>query len=374
MIRQIFRGIFLHGHYVCEEALVMRRRHLLYLTCAAFIVISVTACKNVNSTSSASLDQQYAGGMAEKALYTEPVDYTPDIKVNTESDISAVRSELNRYLFATDTLPDTMPEVNGNHIIVSMQNGFTSCITAYRSISPNGSLIIYHDGHDGNTMSDAVPIQRFLANGYTVWRMDMPLIGDNREPVWVDLPRIGRVPITQHEEMIFLYEMTTGSPVRYFIEPVIAAVNLARVKGYKNIFMVGLSGGGWTTTVVAALDARITASYPVAGSVPMAMHFDRYKKNWGDWEQVVPEMYRIASYEDLYIMGSLKRSQIQVLNEFDICCFNEPRYVLYEPAIQDVLKSVGGEFDVFWAKGDILHWACPSAVDRILDDMRLRSK
>ncbi|HEY9160132.1 MAG TPA: PhoPQ-activated protein PqaA family protein [Desulfomonilia bacterium] len=254
------------------------------------------------------------------------------------------------------------------------QNGFTSHITAYRPISPNGSLIIYHDGHDGYTMSDAVPIQRFLANGYTVWRVDMPLIGNNKEPVWLDLPRIGRVPITQHEEMIFLYDMTTGSPVRYFIEPVIAAVNLAQLKGYKNIFMVGLSGGGWTTTVVAAIDPRITASYPVAGSVPMAMHFDHYKKNWGDWKQVVPDMYHIASYEDLYIMGSYKRSQIQVLNEFDICCFNEPRYVLYEPAIQDVLKSVGGEFDVFWAKGDIIHWACPAAVDRILDDMRLRSK
>lgn len=149
---------------------------------------------------------------------------------------------------------------------------------------------------------------------------------------------------------------------------------LIQAKSYKNIFMVGLSGGGWTTTVVAALDSRITASYPVAGSVPMAMHFDRFQKNWGDWEQVEPEMYRIASYEDFYIMGSYKRSQIQVLNEFDICCFNEPRYVLYKPAIQDVLKSTGGEFDVFWAKGDILHWACPAAVDRILDDMRLRSK
>jgi hypothetical protein len=32
--------------------------------------------------------------------------------------------------------------------------------------------------------------------------------------------------------------------------------------------MFGLSGGGWSTTIAAALDPRITLSVPVAGSVP----------------------------------------------------------------------------------------------------------
>ena len=31
--------------------------------------------------------------------------------------------------------------------------------------------------------------------------------------------------------------------------------------------MIGLSGGGWSTTVAAALDPRIGLSLPVAGSV-----------------------------------------------------------------------------------------------------------
>ena len=35
--------------------------------------------------------------------------------------------------------------------------------------------------------------------------------------------------------------------------------------------MAGLSGGGWTTTFAAAIDKRITGSFPIAGSVPCSM-------------------------------------------------------------------------------------------------------
>jgi hypothetical protein len=32
--------------------------------------------------------------------------------------------------------------------------------------------------------------------------------------------------------------------------------------------MLGLSGGGWSTTLAAAVDPRIQLSFPTAGSVP----------------------------------------------------------------------------------------------------------
>lgn len=32
---------------------------------------------------------------------------------------------------------------------------------------------------------------------------------------------------------------------------------------------MGKSGGGWTTTVSAALDPRIRVSFPIAGSIPL---------------------------------------------------------------------------------------------------------
>jgi hypothetical protein len=47
------------------------------------------------------------------------------------------------------------------------------------------------------------------------------------------------------------------------------SVNYAvNVLGYKHVVLVGLSGGGWTTTVTAAVDPRIKLSIPIAGSVP----------------------------------------------------------------------------------------------------------
>ena len=37
---------------------------------------------------------------------------------------------------------------------------------------------------------------------------------------------------------------------RFFIEPVILTINYAtKILGYKKIVMMGLSGGGWTTTL-----------------------------------------------------------------------------------------------------------------------------
>src|SRR5882724_11589473 len=57
--------------------------------------------------------------------------------------------------------------------------------------------------------------------------------------------------------------------VRFFVEPIAAALNcLLADGGYRSVYMVGLSGGGWTTTLYAAIDPRVRRSYPVAGSLP----------------------------------------------------------------------------------------------------------
>ena len=65
------------------------------------------------------------------------------------------------------------------------------------------------------------------------------------------------------------FEEMGDEVMRYFLEPVVLAVNYAvNVLKYKHIAMVGLSGGGWTTTIAAAIDSRITLSMPIAGSMP----------------------------------------------------------------------------------------------------------
>ena len=60
--------------------------------------------------------------------------------------------------------------------------------------------------------------------------------------------------------------------MRYFVEPVVLTANYALTHlNYTRIYMAGLSGGGWTTTLAPAIDKRIVGSFPIAGSVPCSM-------------------------------------------------------------------------------------------------------
>ena len=301
--------------------------------------------------------------------------YQPDIRLHNPEEVEVARIRLTRFIFNQDRLPDTLPKVMEEGLLVHMQNGFISKITILKPVDnalTNGALVLYHCGHEGETFRDRSMIRRLLKAGYLVWKLDMPLIGENAEPVEVQLPQIGPVLLRSHEQMAYLDEITDGSPIRYFIEPVIAAINQAEMREVQPVFMVGLSGGGWTTVLSAALDTRIRASYPVAASLPMGLRFDRPRKNWGTWEETLPELYHLASYEDLYIMGAQGRSQLQVLNQYDLCCYDDPRYHLYETAVQQALLEIGGEFSVWWSQGEFIHWTNPSAAKRILEDMAIR--
>src|ERR1700743_1552081 len=84
--------------------------------------------------------------------------------------------------------------------------------------------------------------------------------------------------------------------------------------------MEGLSGGGWTTTLVSAIDPRIEQSYAVAGSLPTKY---RLGGDIGDWEQTHRDLLDIVDYSDLYLMGSAERNRKThlIYNLDDGCCF-----------------------------------------------------
>ena len=131
---------------------------------------------------------------------------------------------------------------------------------------------------------------------------------------------------------------TTGSPMKFFLEPVAISLNYLQTHypEYLDFSMIGLSGGGWTTTVYAAIDPRIRLSFPIAGTIPLYL---RYGPNIGDTEQYLPSFYEIAGYPDLYILGAYghSRKQIQILNRHDSCCFGE---------IQHDATQIGMSFDI----------------------------
>lgn len=189
--------------------------------------------------------------------------------------------------------------------------------------------------------------------------MRMPLYGENT----------AGAGIWSHEIVLGL-RPTAGSGMQFFIEPVAVVVNWAVDEGFSEISMIGLSGGGWTTTLAAAIDPRIRYSFPVAGSLPLYVR----TSDLGDAEQFDPATYSIAGYPDLYVLGGAGDGsrQRQILNRYDDCCFSGVRHLAYEEYVRSTGATIGsGEWDVFIDSSHVGHltslYALEEAVLPILE-------
>jgi hypothetical protein len=152
-------------------------------------------------------------------------------------------------------------------------------------------------------------------------------------------------------------------PLRYFVEPVAVGLNYTQRVGYRVTAMTGLSGGGWTTTLYAALDSRVQRSYPVAGSLPHSVTARTcpgdtpasVPRCFGDLEQRIPGLYRIASHLELYALGGWGRSrkQLAIYNVYDRCCFAGTSYREWMPRVQATVRRLGS--GAYRAVGDTTH-------------------
>jgi hypothetical protein len=140
--------------------------------------------------------------------------------------------------------------------------------------------------------------------------------------------------------------------------------------------MTGISGGGWTTTLVAAIDPRIQVSFPVAGTLPFYLRSssDRSKasSNWGDWEQKIPGLYTTVNYLELYILGAYGegRYQMQILNQFDPCCFAGVESKTYSDIVSRRVALLGkGGWDLMLDKKNRSHAISKEAQEEIINKL-----
>jgi len=218
----------------------------------------------------------------------------------------------------------------------------------------NNRLVVVHHGHactfdDSPVLADqGYGMQRtingLLSDGYSVLAPFMP----HERPGYCFSSAIPNAPT--HDDM-FANIKTTGSVMKFFLEPVAVCLNYLKTKSaadnfpvYSDFNMVGLSGGGWTTTVYAAIDPTIKLSFPVAGSIPLYLRTDG---SVGDTEQTLSSFYQIAGYPDLYVLGSYGpgRKQVQILNRRDDCCFGQtqgvaPMGISWNQAVRDYEEQV----------------------------------
>ena len=283
-------------------------------------------------------------------------------------DLAQRRQALTSYLFGTAALPrDWLPTSvrlrvqeprlaglpnldHADELATSFPFGFVQ--RGYHLVPKrgNGRLMIYCEGHEGSFTDDGrAKVARLLGAGFAVLAFDMPMRGINTWPGTVRPPGLGEMAFggPSHWNLAILASHDF-LPLRLFLEPILRGLNeVERSVHYDVVGMLGLSGGGWVTTMYASLDPRIVRSYAVAGSLPFFLWeehpISHRHEDEGDYEQRDVGLFRIASHLDLYVMGAAGpgRRQIQILNRYDPCCFFGTRARVYAPLVTEAVHSVG---------------------------------
>lgn len=309
------------------------------------------------------------------ALRAEALD-DRTITINSSADVIARRAALINYIWGTPGFPSaTLPTRIANiaspiaalanvqrvdELRADMEGGEFSIGYHFIAANPNGRLVVVENGHSCAFDDESAPagggpppyqtpgheaeatglrrtVTELLAEGFSVLAVFMPrYTPTNCAPNGIDT-----------HKGIFQIPVASGHALKFFLEPTAVFLNYLKQRSASDQFpiyaeynMVGLSGGGWTTTMYAAIDPTIVASYPVAGSLPLYLSWNG---SIGDEEQHDSGTYAIAGYPDLYVMGSIGtgRRQVQILNRQDNCCFGETQHEVllasatYDQALRD---------------------------------------
>jgi hypothetical protein len=246
---------------------------------------------------------------------------------------------------------------------------------------PNGQLVVVHHGH-GCTLDDDPSTNNV---GYGLQRTINGLLQNGYGALGVFMPHMRPGDCSGQHDALFQTNII-GSPIRYFLEPTAVSLNYLGKRSrqdnfpnYRIFHMAGLSGGGWTTTIYAAVDPRIRCSFPVAGTIPLYL---RVGGSVGDREQFEPTFYQLAGYPDLYILGAAERGrkQVQILVRRDDCCFGEKQHDAkalgaayqssmtdYETKVQAAIKQCGpGSFRLVIDEKAPAHMISHHAIDDVI--------
>jgi hypothetical protein len=298
--------------------------------------------------------------------------------------------------------PGLVSRVRRFDVDVSGFNFHSLVYVAYpRAPAKNGPLLaIVHPGHmeEGVDqylaagLSDAA--NELLRAGFIVAVVQMPLACWNTD-MDGKLPsgktfKIKKRLTGGHNELFAAVEPELhGGTMRFFLEPVVQTINelVAEEPASRGVLMIGLSGGGWTTHLAAAVDVRIDMSIPVAGSLPLyARPFS--PGSGGDTEQYYPALYREedsdgdgvldkatgeCSWLEIYALGALSprrdrtRHCTQVLNLYDSCCFGGTAYKSYAPQLEKRVDAIGtGKWEIVSDDSHKGHAISPFAIEKVL--------
>jgi hypothetical protein len=331
------------------------------------------------------------------------VDVDALLGITSEQDIQRARQGLIQYVWKQPTLPTDLPTVRRDVTVsalapltgvarvdelrVPLAYQVTSTVYQIWPDRPyNRRIALYHNGHGEPLDTMWRTVQALLDRGYSVLVFAMPFFHWNVQPIADPNDPTKPVTITSHNQLA-PWESPTFSTLTFFLQPLTVALNHAIATARPtSVQMIGLSGGGWATTVYPAIDPRVTRSYPTAGSFPFYLRPGAPTPNptIGDWEQrqdKLPGFYANADFLDLYVMAASGRGrrQLQIVNRFDACCFNGVGFRSYEAVVRDrVLLLAGGDpslghYEILNDATHDQHTISPYALSVILWDLETRT-
>lgn len=288
-------------------------------------------------------------------------------------------------------LPDTITAAAGARSGLRLPQRFGvysyALVLTPKEAAERPCALIWHDGH-GTAPLEAggdVIASTALNAGCTVVALAMPWRGWNRNQVATtdDGSRIdpqGVEPQALHDELVRLDE-PGRSALDLFITPVVQVVNhLMQGNPRTEVSMAGLSGGGWTTTVAAAVDPRIQRSLAIAGSTPIRA----LDTCTNDYEQCHEDLLAAASMEQMYALSAIsdaagtgpgagsasgeiaqQRVAADVLNFFDTCCYSGVDGSQFAAQVQQSVTASGGGKFVFKANTTLHGHAVPPEAIKI---------
>lgn len=316
------------------------------------------------------------------------------LTINTPDDVASKRSTLSQAIWGATTpqLPaivstfpgggnggEMAPAYFGRTPTSSIWLAFTMennvwARTYYATFANSTCLVIVNGGHgEGFFNYQNVPnfnvagvdalVRQIAVKPCDIILNSMPMMGENRFAA----PYIGINPdLNAHDVLAAGFAPPTGSALKYFVGPGLASLSYALAqRSYQTVAAVGLSGGGWATTLMAAIDPRIQRSYAVAGSVPL--DFRAALPREGDWEQYALPL----DYLDLYAMSvdAADRRSYLFYNGNDPCCFQFDAVIPWAAALTSKLSSFPGCFAVYQLFPSNTHDIQPSMQSFIINDL-----
>lgn len=195
------------------------------------------------------------------------------------------------------------------------------------SASVRNKLLIHVGGHSTHffsSLGEDLLTYYALRQGIYVLGVSMPTMGfDSSVYTPQEYVDADGDPVVVSNHNFSDVDATCGG-LQVFLEGITRALNWLDLQGYvwDSISIVGLSGGGWTSDLYAAIDDRITKSFSVFGSLPFDLRIaEGGPGDDGDWEQLPARAWWdiLVDQEHAYALGCLDsgRRRVQILGTGD---------------------------------------------------------